>query len=376
LVTRFFAGRPGNKFSVAPIEAVSARAYRVPTETPESDGTLAWDATTITCVEIRAAGATGIGYTYGSAAVARLIEDSLRGVLLRRDPLDTNARWAELVAKIRNDGRGGIAAMAVSALDIALWDLKGKLLEAPVCALLGRARDRVPLYGSGGFTSYDLRQLAAHMAHWVADGIPRVKMKVGRQPECDGKRVATARRAIGREAELFVDANGAYAVKQALAMAQTFAEHGVTWFEEPVYHRDLEGNASVTAQAPPSMEISNGEYGYAPDEFAAIVRAKAADVLQADVTRCGGITGFMLVDALCTAHALPLSSHCAPLATLHAALAAKQLRHMEYFFDHVRIEKMFFEGAAAPQDGALVPDLSRPGIGLAFKRQDAERFAA
>lgn len=359
---------------MTPIEAVSVRTYKVPTETPESDGTLEWSSTTMVYVEIRAGGKTGMGYTYGSAAVGRLIEDDLAGVLRTSDALQTQARWADLVAKVRNNGREGIAAMAISALDLALWDLKGKLLAAPVCTLLGSVRDAVPLYGSGGFTSYDKRQLSDHLSHWIEMGIPRVKMKVGRQPECDDDRVATARRAIGRDAELFVDANGAYSVKQALAMAQAFERHGVSWFEEPVYHRDLTGNATVCARAPASMEVSNGEYGYAPDDFEHIAETRSADVIQADVTRCGGFTGFAIVDAICESHSIPLSSHCAPYVTLHAALAAKRMRHAEYFFDHVRIERLFFDGAGEPKDGALAPDLSRPGIGLELKRQDAERY--
>lgn len=360
------------------IESVTARAYTIPTEQqPESDGTLEWDATTMVYVEIAAGGETGIGYTYGSAAAATVVQSALAGVLCGRDAMATSARVAELYAKVRNDGCTGIASMAVSALDIALWDLKGKILGAPVCALLGAARGSVPLYGSGGFTSYDLRELQEHMARWVhVSGIPRAKMKIGREPERDPERVAAARRAIGREAELFVDANGAYAVKQALTMAQRLAGQGVSWFEEPVYHRDLSGNARVRAEAPESMEVSNGEYGYAPDEFAAIIAAAAADVLQADVTRCGGFSGFLAVDALCDAACVPLSSHCAPYATLHGAIAAKRLRHMEYFYDHVRIEQMLFDGASDPKDGELAPDLTRPGIGLELKREDAQRYAA
>lgn len=357
-------------------ESVRARAYTFPAEEPESDGTLAWDSTTMIYVEIDAGGQTGMGYTYADASAATLINGLLAKELAGRDAMQTAANTAKLWAKVRNNGRCGIAAMAVSALDVALWDLKGKLLDAPVCALLGQARESVPLYGSGGFTSYDIRQLARHMAHWAGEyAIARVKMKVGRDSACDPERVAAVRRAIGKDAQLFVDANGAYAVKEALAIAARFVTSDVVWFEEPVDHRDLAGNAKVRAAAPPVMEVSNGEYGYAIDDFEQILASSAADVLQADVTRCGGFTGFMAVDALCDARDVPLSSHCAPYITLHAAAAAKRLRHLEYFYDHVRIERRFFDGADAAQNGTLAPDLTRPGIGLTFKAADALEYA-
>jgi L-alanine-DL-glutamate epimerase-like enolase superfamily enzyme len=358
------------------IDAVQARAYKIPTEQqPESDGTLEWDSTTMVYAEITAGGQTGIGYTYADAGAATVINGMLAEAITGADALATGACTAKLWAKIRNNGREGITAMAVSALDIALWDLKGKILDAPVCVLLGAARSEVPVYGSGGFTSYDDKQLTRHMARWVDEfGIPRVKMKVGREPYRDPERVAVVRRAIGEKPHLFVDANGAFVVKQALDISRKFAESGVSWFEEPVYHRDLAGNAAVRAAAPDSMEISNGEYGFAPDTFGQIVAAGAADVIQADVTRCGGFSGFMTVDAICDAHDLPLSSHCAPYVTLHAALAAKRIRHIEYFYDHVRIERLFFDGTASPVKGCLAPDLTRPGIGLELKR-DASEYA-
>lgn len=360
----------------ARIEAVRSRAYVFPTGEPESDGTLTWDSTAMVFAEIDAGGVTGIGYTYADAAAKTVIAGMLAESLAGADAMQTAACSAKMWAKIRNNGRCGIAAMAVSALDVALWDLKGKLLDAPVCTLLGQARGEVPLYGSGGFTSYEVKELVRHMAHWVDElAIPRVKMKVGREPSSDSERVAAVRKTIGKDAQLFVDANGAYAVKEALAIARAFAQSGVVWFEEPVDHRDLAGNGSVRASTPPAMEVSNGEYGYALDDFEQILSSQAADVLQADVTRCGGFTGFMAVDALCAARNVPLSSHCAPYVTLHAAAAAKRLRHSEFFYDHVLIEQRFFDGAVSPKNGALVPDLGRPGIGLALKTLDAEQFA-
>lgn len=360
-----------------PIEAIRASAYTVPTEEPEeSDGTLKWTSTTLVLVEVHAGAHTGIGYTYGNSGIAGIVRGMLHDVLIGKDALETAARYADMVAKIRNNGRGGLTAMAISAVDIALWDLKGKVLQTPVSVLFGAARAEVPVYGSGGFTSYTERRLSEQLGCWTHEmEIPRVKMKVGRDAQADPKRVAAARKAIGPEAELFVDANGAYVRKQALEMGRRFAEYGVTWFEEPLYHNDLEGNRFVRDHAPAGMEISNGEYGYAPYNFQQIIAAGAADVLQADATRCGGYSGFLTVDALCEANALPLSSHCAPYATLPVAAAAKTLRHVEYFYDHVRIERVFFDGVRDPANGALTPDLERPGIGLEFKKADAERYA-
>ena len=359
------------------IEKVDAKAYRIPTEQQpeESDGTLTWNATTLVVVHVRAGGVTGMGASYADAAAARLVRDLLADVLVGNDAFETGARYAQMVNKIRNNGRGGISAMAISAVDVALWDCKAKAFGVPLYALLGGARERVPVYGSGGFTSYDRARLTEQLGGWVHDmRIPRVKMKVGRDPNADPQRVRAARRAIGDEAELFVDANGAYVVKQALEMARRFEEYGVCWYEEPVYHQDLAGNAFVRERAPASMEISNGEYGFAPYDFRRILDTGAADVLQADVTRCGGVTGFLAVDALCEAYGIPLSSHCAPSFTLHAAMAACTLRHVEYFHDHVLIERRLFDGTPEPQDGYLLPDSSRPGIGLEFKEQDAREY--
>lgn len=279
-----------------------------------------------------------------------------------------------MYAKARNLGHDGITSMAVSALDVALWDLKGKLFCVPTCALFGTVRERVPVYGSGGFTAYSEQQLCEQLASWVESGIGRVKMKIGRDPNADVARVAAARRAIGDDAELFVDANGAYAVQQALVQAQRFHEQGVTWFEEPVYREDYIGTRRVREGSPPGMEISDGEYGYGLYEFARMIDAEMLDVLQADATRCGGFSGLLAVDGLCQTTMTPLSTHCAPYLHLHAALACERLRHMEYFFDHYRIAKMLFDGVSEPQGGFLSPDLSRPGIGLELRRADAERY--
>jgi L-alanine-DL-glutamate epimerase-like enolase superfamily enzyme len=360
----------------APVAVVEATAYTIPTDHPESDGTASWDSTTLVVVEISAGGQHGLGYTYADTATARLINDKLAGVVTGRDAFAIPAAWVAMVTAVRNLGRPGIAAMAISCVDNALWDLKAKLLDLPLVTLLGAARDAAPVYGSGGFTSYPIERLRDQLAGWVNQGIPRVKMKIGTHPGDDLERVRAARDAIGASAALFVDANGAYSCKQALEFAERFAELGVSWFEEPVSSDDLDVLRLIRDRAPAGMDVAAGEYGYDPYYFERMLNAGAVDVPQADATRCLGITGFLRAAALADAHHLPLSAHCAPSLHAHPACAVTKFRHLEYFHDHVRIEHMLFDGALTPVDGALHPDLSRPGLGLEFKRRDAERYAA
>jgi L-alanine-DL-glutamate epimerase-like enolase superfamily enzyme len=357
------------------VERVSARAYTIPTDAPESDGTLEWDSTTLVLARVQAGGTEGIGWTYGDEAIAGLIEGTLAGVVCEREALDVNGAWATMVAALRNNGRPGLSSMAVAAVDVALWDMKARLLELPLASLLGRFHAGVPVYGSGGFTSYSDERLAEQLGGWVSEGIPRVKMKVGREPARDPHRVRVAREAIGPDAQLFVDANGAYRRKEALRLADEFAELGVKWIEEPVSSDDLDGLRLIRDRAPVEMDVAAGEYGYDLPYFERMLSAQAVDVLQADVTRCGGITDLLRVDALCRARSMPLSLHCSP--TIHAAAgpALETLVHMEYFHDHVRIENMLFDGAPQPREGVLHPLLERPGLGVELREADAERYA-
>jgi len=356
------------------IEAVAASAYAVPTDLPESDGTLEWDSTTIVVVEVSAGGESGVGWTYAPAAAASLVEELLAPAVSGLEAFATGAAHRAMRMRLRNAGQPGLGAAAVSAVDVALWDLKARLVGVPLAALLGRARDEVPVYGSGGFCSYSDGQLGAQLAGWVGEGIPRVKMKVGRDPERDLHRVALARDAIGEGAELYVDANGAFGPKRALAFAAAFAEHGVTWFEEPVSSNDLDGLRLVRAGAPAGMDVAAGEYAWTPADFRALVGA--VDCLQADVTRCGGITGLLAAAALAEAHELELSGHTAPTIHAHVLCAVPKLRHLEWFHDHVRIERMLFDGFLEPEAGALRPDPDRPGLGVELKRDGAARYAA
>ncbi len=356
------------------IERVQAGAFTIPTDQPEADGTLSWDSTTLVVVEVSGGGQTGLGYTYAHGSIVKLIDSKLAEQAKACDALDPPAAWRAMQRAVRNMGRDGLAATAIAAVDTALWDLKAKLLGLPLCLLFGRFRDEVPIYGSGGFTTYSDDRLREQLSGWVErDGCKWVKIKIGTHPEQDPHRVEVARRAIG-DHPLFVDGNGAYNVKQALLVADTFASQGVAWFEEPVSSDDLEGLHLLRQRAPASMEIAAGEYGYTVGYFRRMLDAGAVDVQQADVTRCMGFTGWLMVAGLCEARHIDLSGHCGPSLHLHAACAAPRFRHLEWFHDHVRIEHMLFDGAPTPRAGVIRPDLSRPGIGLTFKRQDADRY--
>ena len=360
--------------SGVPIRDLQVSAYTVPTDAPESDGTYAWNKTTMVLVEVSAGNTSGLGYTYADISTATLIKTLLADVVLGQDAMNVAGCWQEMVEAIRNLGRPGIASMAISAVDAALWDLKARLLNLPLVNLLGAVRAGAPIYGSGGFTSYSREQLQGQLAGWVEQGIPRVKMKIGRDPNADIARVHQAREAIGPDTALFVDANGAYSRKQALGLATFFEEEGVTWFEEPVSSDDLPGLHFIRDRVPAGMEVAAGEYGYDLFYFRRMLDAGAVDVLQADATRCAGITGFLRVDALCQAHALPLSAHCGPSLHVHPGCALPNFRHLEYFHDHARIERMFFDGVLLPRDGMLYPDLTRPGLGLELRRADIAQY--
>jgi L-alanine-DL-glutamate epimerase-like enolase superfamily enzyme len=366
-------GRDG-RLSV-PVEGLTASAYTVPTDGPEADGTLTWDRTTLVLVRVRAGGTEGLGYTYAPAAACALIDDVLAAEVVGLDAGDVGLAARRMAHAVRNLGRDGVAALAVSAVDCALWDLKARLLGVPLDRLLGRVRDRVPVYGSGGFTTYDAQRLAAQVTGWLESGCRAVKIKIaeahGRRSDRDVRRVAVGRRLVGDEAGVFVDGNGGYSAKQAIRVFDRIRSQGVTWFEEPVSSDDLPGlrlvRESVTA------DVAAGEYGFDLQYFARMCAAGAVDCLQVDVTRCGGITGWLAAVAVAAAHGLEVSAHCAPALTLAPAAATTSLRHVEWFHDHVRLEELLFPGRPTLREGAVsLPDAA--GNGLAFDSTRAERY--
>lgn len=359
------------------VEELTTRVYRIPTDAPEADGTFSWDATTVVVVLARAGPLTGLGWTYGAAGAANVIGDLLAPAVRGLPAGNAPAAYHRMAAAVRNAGRPGVAATAISAVDVALWDLAAKQFGVRLARLLGQVHDSVPVYGSGGFTTYDAGQLERQLAGWVhEDGIPRVKIKIGEawgtREDRDLDRIRQARRVIGPDAELYVDANGAYGRKQAIRVGQRFADQGVLWFEEPVSSDDLVGLRQVRDGV--AADVAAGEYGYDLVYFRRMCEASAVDCLQVDASRCGGITEWLRVAAVAAAHGLQVSAHCAPHLHLDVALATVNLRHLEWFHDHVRIESMLFDGTVGAPGGQMRPDLSVPGHGLALRSTGAEQY--
>lgn len=357
-----------------PLDALEARAYRIPTDAPEADGTLEWEATTMVVVTAVAGSVRGMGYAYADAAAAGVVERTLADAVLGESVMDVPRLWDRMRRRVRNIGASGVAAGAISAVDTALWDLKAGLIGLSLADLWGARREAVPIYGSGGFVSYDDARLAEQLGRWVLeDGCARVKMKVGADPGLEARRMGVARDAIG-EAALMIDSNGACTPREALALAELADGFGVDWYEEPVTSDDLDGLAFVRAGLPAGMDCAAGEYAWGPHDVRRLLEARAVDCLQLDATRCLGYTGFLQAAAVAEAFAVPISAHTAPALHLPVCRAAPLCRHIEWFHDHVRIESLLFDGAPSPKDGAIVMG-DAAGHGLTFKAKDAERFA-
>ncbi|MFC4242997.1 enolase C-terminal domain-like protein [Gryllotalpicola reticulitermitis] len=356
-----------------PIDRVTAEVYRVPTDQPEADGTAEWDATTVVVVRVAAGEIEGLGYSYADASAALVVTKVLAPLVRGACASDLPYLRDAMDRAVRNLGRAGVVACAISAVDVALWDLRARLVRMPLLELLGRARAAAPVYGSGGFTTYDDDTTAAQLREWLELGVGAAKIKIGESAGAaearDLQRVALAREVLG-DVELFVDANGGYTPSQARRVERDLRDFDVRWFEEPVssdYPAEL---AAVRAGA--AMDIAAGEYCWGIQDAARLLAAGAVDCLQLDVTRCGGFTGWLEGAALAEASGISISAHCAPQLSAHAVCAVRRARHLEYFHDHARIEPLLFDGALEVREGSIEP-AGTPGLGLTLGPR-AEQF--
>ncbi len=351
----------------ARVESVTCGVHRFPTPEPEADGTLTWDATTAVTVQVRAGGETGLGWTYSSPAAAAVVDAHLADAVTGRPAADVPGAWAAMVRACRNLGTRGLVMQAISAVDIALSDLAARLAGLPLCTLFGTVREAVPVYGSGGFTSYDAAQLDAQLDGWLAAGCRAVKIKVGEswgaEPGRDLRRVRQVRDRVGEGVEVMVDANGGYDRGQARRMGAAFDDLCVTWFEEPVTSDDLDGLAAVRAAV--RCDVAAGEYVSVGYDAAAL--CPVVDCLQLDATRCGGYTGWRAAAAVAAAAGLDVSAHCAPALHLAVAAAVPNVRHVEWFVDHARLEPRLVEGVPPVADGVMRLDRSAVGHGMRLR---------
>jgi L-alanine-DL-glutamate epimerase-like enolase superfamily enzyme len=359
----------------APTVQLEATAYTVSTDGPEADGTATWDEVTAVVVRARAEGQEGLGWTYTDRAGADLVNRVLAPAVADVAVLDVAGAAERMSAAARNMGRTGMLAAAISAVDVAWWDLKARILQTSLSGLLGRVRQAAAVYGSGGFTTYDDDRTSRQLSAYVDDGIPRVKIKIGEswgsRLDRDLHRVRLARRVIGPDPELFVDANGGYSVAQAIRVDQIMTDCDVRWFEEPV-SSDYPGQLAAVRQSA-RADIAAGEYGWRLSDFTALLQAGAVDCLQIDVTRCGGITVWQQAAALAAGSGLEVSAHCAPQLSAQVGVATPNFRHLEYFHDHARLESELFEETLRVTGGALCPDAQRLGHGMHLS-QRAEQY--
>ncbi|MEP7177469.1 MAG: enolase C-terminal domain-like protein [Pseudonocardiales bacterium] len=362
-----------NQDPVTTISGVKVAVYTFPTPEPEADGTLQWAATTAVTVTLHAGGQAGLGWTYSSPAAAAVIHDKLADAVNDRDAHDIAGGWSAMHRACRNLGTKGLVMQAISAVDMAWWDLKARLLKMPMTALLGQYRSEVPIYGSGGFTTLSDAQLEEQVGWWQTVGCTAMKIKIGQawgtHTTRDLARVGELRKYASDDVQLMVDANGGYSAGQARRIGHALDDLGVTWFEEPVSSDDTSGLANLRGAL--RCDIAAGEY--AADVYDVRALLPVVDCLQLDATRCGGYTGWLRSAALAQSQNLQVSAHCAPSLHAYVAAAVPNLRHVEWFVDHARLEPLLVDGLPEARGGALHLNTSTTGHGMSI-RSEAEQW--
>lgn len=322
-------------------------------------------------------GLEGLGVGQASPGVRDVIDSALRHILIGQDPMNIEKLWSDMFWAVRGYGRRGLAFLAVSAVDIGLWDLKAKALGMPLYKLLGPYREAVPVYGSGGWTNYTVDELVAEMEGYVDQGIPRIKMKVGKDfgsaEREDIERVAAVRSAVGHDVALYIDANNGYYTKQAIYMAREFEEYQVGWYEEPVLADDIPGLAEIRRAT--TIPLASGEMEYTKYGFRDLITGGGADIVQPDVVRVGGVTEWMKVAHMAEAFNLQVAPHMAQLVHMHVCCAIPNLKAMEYANMYLAADEVWYTEFPTQKDGFLTPYHDKPGLGLELDPYSVEKWS-
>lgn len=361
------------------ITNVSMDCYRWPRPKPIRNGKYTYTDAGISVVRIETdEGVTGLGLGAGSVntgaqTLVGLVE-GFKPALVGEDPLDVEKIWANMwIPKLM--GRRGISTRVISAIDIALWDLKGKLCNLPVYKLLGGYTNKIPTYIAGGYyeEGKGLKELAQEMEKNVAMGARAVKMKIGGASiNEDVERVRVVRDAIGSEVKLLVDANNAYRYYEAIGIARKMEKYDIFWFEEPVMPDDYRGHAMVAAAT--SIPIATGENEYTRYGFRDLIEHKAAAILNADAQILGGVTEFMKVAALAAAYDLPVAPHGSQDVHVHLVSAIPNGLIVEYYRDSVdHMWGKTFKEQLTLKDGYLEPP-NRPGFGIEVNEKELKQY--
>ena len=322
-------------------------------------------------------GLQGLGLGGGAQAARAVIEGTLKPLLIGQDPLHIEKIWDDLFWAVRGVGRKGLAFCAISAVDVALWDLKAKFFEVPLYQLLGPYTEKVPIYGSGGWTHFNLDELLAEQTGYVDRGMKSVKMKVGKDfgqsEQEDIERLAATREAVGDDIEILIDANNGYYAKQAIRMAKAFEPYRVGWFEEPVLADDIEGLAAVARAI--DIPVATGEHEYTKLALRSD-RSRRGRHRSAGRRRVGGITEWMKVAHLAHAFNLPVAPHAYQLVHLHLACATPNLRIVEYLGAVEEADKIFYTEFPQPDpDGMWAPYPDKPGLGLELDPTAVKKYS-
>ena len=313
-------------------------------------------------------GLDGIGMTYhevGGSAVRRLILDDIAPKITGRDPLETEVIWTELFHYLRGVGRKGLAFGAISAVDTALWDLKGKILGLPLYRLLGSDRSRIPVYTSGGWTSFNDEELLAEVAQMLSEGYSAIKIKVGvdsgRNPRRDLERVRKVRDAVGPDIDILLDANNVWDAATAVQFANSVRECHILFLEEPVPADDIPGLARFKRGT--DIPLATGEHEYTKYGVRDLVLAEAVDIVQVDGARAGGYTEMLKILALTQAWNLKFAPHAMEHLHIHLVSAAPNALFLERLRLFEPITAAVFPTSPKPGNGYMqIPDL--PGLGL------------
>jgi len=318
-------------------------------------------------------GLVGIGLTFFGGALTgalRAAVDGLARLVVGDDPTQTEAIAAKLRRAAGSSGPGGIFTLALSAIDIACWDLKGKALGQSVCALLGGLRERVPTYASGALMRPHPIDYLAKAGPRLRDlGFRQMKMQCGSEPSIAAsvERVRVMREAIGPDVDLMCDINQLWSVDHAIEVGRRIEPHHLFWLEDPTAHDDYPGLARIAAAL--TTPIAAGEYHYGIAPFRHLLEARAIDIPMIDLLRVGGITQWMKVAGMAEAFNLPVVSHLVPEIHVHLVAAAPNGLTVEYMPWTLQL----FEETPKLERGQLVVP-AKPGLGLAFDQATVKRY--